>query len=214
MPSFSRQADSAPLTAVDTERLLDGHGAHREAPAVQHVVAGLLDIAAGPANDQELAGEAAAVAAFVRATGERAARSERFRRRARPGRAIAAAIAAAVVVAFSGAAAADALPWPIQELAHRTFGAPAPRPSGTLPKATVPSATPAPAASHRTPHGKAKAPGKKTSQKTPAHGTAKATAKAKVKAKAKATATAKPVPPGQQRPAIGAGTRAERRRDG
>jgi hypothetical protein len=183
MQSFSRQRGSTPLTAADTERLLAGHGAHREAPAVQHAIARLLDSAAGPANDQELAGEVAAVAAFVVATGERAARSARFRVRARRGQAIAAGIAAAVVVAFSGAAAADALPAPIQELAHRTFGVPAPRPSAPLPKATLPSGTPAPAASPGSRHGKAKAVGKKASPKASAHG----------KAKGKA------VPPGHQK---------------
>ena len=189
MRSFSRQVDSTPLTAVDTERLLDGHGAHREAPAVQHAIAGLLDSAAGPANDQELAGEVTAVAAFVQATGERAARPARFRARARPGQAIAAAIAAAVVLGFSGAAAANALPAPIQELAHRTFGAPAPRPSAPLPEVTVPSGTPAPAASPASQHGKAKAVGKKASPKAVAHSTAKGNGKGK----------GKTVPPGHQK---------------
>ena len=183
MQSFSRRRGSTPLTAADTERLLTGHEVHPEAPAVQHAIADLLDSAAGPAKDQELAGEAAAVAAFVLATGERTARSARFRAHARRGQAIAAGVAAAVVVAFSGAAAADALPAPIQELAHRTFGAPAPRPSAPLPKATLPSGTPAPAASPGSRHGKAKALGKKASPKALAHG----------KAKGKA------VPPGHQK---------------
>lgn len=184
MQSFPRQSGSTPLTAADTERLLDGHGAPREAPAVQHAIAELLGSAAGPPNDQELAGEVAAVTAFVQATGERAARSERFRARLRRGQVIAAGIAAALVVAFSGAAAANALPAPVQELAHRTFGAPAPRPSAPLPKATRPAVTPTPAASHGSQHGKAKAPGKK---KASAHGNAKG--KEKVKA----------VPPGHQK---------------
>jgi hypothetical protein len=195
MQSFSRQGSSTPLTAADTERLLDGHGAPREAPAVQHAIAGLLDSAAGPPKDQELAGEVTAVAAFVQATGERAARSARFRARARPGQAIAAGIAAAVVVAFSGAAAADALPAPIQELAHRTFGAPAPRPSAPLPKATVPSATPAPAASPGSRHGKAKALGKKASPKASAHSTAKGNGNGNGNGKGKGKA----VPPGHQK---------------
>lgn len=196
MQSSSRRADSTPLTAVDTERLLDGHGAHREAPAMQHAIAGLLDSAAGPANDQELAGEAAAVAAFVQAT-ERS-RSARFRVRARPGQAIAAGIAAAVVFAFSGAAVANALPAPIQELAHTTFGAPAPQPSaplpkatapsGPLPKATVPSGRPAPAVSSGSRHGKARAVGKKASPKALPHG----------KAKGKEGHPARPSAPGHQ----------------
>jgi hypothetical protein len=189
MQSFSRRAGSTPLTAADTERLLDGHGAHREAPAVQHAIAGLLGSAAGPPKDQELAGEVAAVTAFVLATGEHGARSARFRARPRRGQVVAAGIAAAVVVAFSGAAAADALPAPIQELAHRTFGAPTPRSSAPLPKATVPSGTPAPTASPGSRHGKAKAPGKKASPKALAHGTAKGKGKGKGKA----------VPPGHQK---------------
>lgn len=188
MQSFSGQSGGTPLTAADTERLLDGHGAPREAPAVQHAIAGLLGSAAGPPNDQELAGEVAAVTAFVQATGERAARSARFRARPRGGQAIAVGIAAAFVVAFSGAAAADALPAPIQELAHRTFGAPTPRPSAPLPKATRPAGTPTPAASHGSQHGKAKAAAKKkASPKASAHGNAKGKGKGKA------------VPPGHQK---------------
>jgi hypothetical protein len=106
--------------------------------------------------------------------------------------AAAAGIGTAAVLAFSGAAAANALPAPVQELAHRTFGAPAPRPSAPLPKATRPADTPTPAASHGSQHGKAKAPGKKkaspkASPKASAHGNAKG--KGKVKA----------VPPGHQK---------------
>lgn len=188
MQSFSRQSGGLPLTAADTERLLDGHGAPSEAPAVQHAIAGLLGSAAGPPDDRELAGEAAAVTAFVRATGERAARSARFRARPGRGRAIAVGIAAALVVACSGAAAADALPAPIQELAHRTFGVPAPRPSAPRPKATRPAGPPTPAASHGSQHGKAKGAVKK---KASGHGNAKAKAKGKGKGKV--------VPPGHQK---------------
>jgi hypothetical protein len=188
---FSRRGGSQPLTAADTERLLAGRGVHPEAPAVQHALAGLLDSAASPASDQELAGEAAAVAAFVLATGERAARSAQFRAGTRRGRgqAIVAGIAAAVVVAFSGAAAADALPAPIQELTHTAFGAPAPRHSVPLPKATPPSSPPAPAASPRSKsrHDKARARGKKASPSVPVHG------KTNGKAKGKA------IPPGHQK---------------
>jgi hypothetical protein len=192
MQPFSRRRGSQPLTAADTERLLAGHGVHPEAPAVQHALAGLLDSAAGPTRDQELAGEAAAVAAFVLATGERAARSAQFRAHTRRGQAIVAGIAAAVVVGFSAAAAADALPAPIQELAHTAFGAPAPRHSvprhpAPLPKAAPPSSSPAPAASPspHSPHGKGEAPGKKASPNEPARGKAKG----------------KTAPPGQQKTA-------------
>jgi hypothetical protein len=191
MQSFSRQSGGTPLTAADAERLLDGHGAPREAPAVQHAIAGLLGSAAGPPKDQELAGEVAAVTAFVQASAERAARPARFRARSRRGQAIAAGIAAALVVAFSGAATANVLPTPIQELAHRTFGAPAPRPSAPLPKATRPVGTPTPAASHGSQHGKAKAPAKKAKLKASPKASAHGNAKGKGKAKA--------VPPGHQK---------------
>jgi hypothetical protein len=180
MQPFSHRRGGRPLTAADTERLLARRGVHPETPAIQHALAGLLDSAAGPASDQELTGEAAAVAAFVLATGEHAARSAQFRARVRRGPAIAAGIAAAVVVAFSGAAAADALPAPIQELAHTTFGAPAPRHPAPLPKATPsssqptsPQPTPAASPSPNSHHGKAKAPGKKAPPSGPARGKAK-----------------------------------------
>jgi hypothetical protein len=173
MRSFSGQEFSAPLTAADTERLLDGHGPRREAPAVQHAIAGLLGSAARPASDRELANEVAAVAAFAQAVGERAARPAGSRARARRGSALAVGIAAAVAVAFSGAAAADALPGPVQRLAHTTFGAPAPRHPAPPPRPARPAGTPTPAASPGSQHGKAKATGKKAPPKAQAHGKAK-----------------------------------------
>ena len=179
----ARRAGSQPLTAADTERLLTGHGAWPEAASTHHLIAGLLDSAAGPASDQELAGEVAAVAAFVLVSGGRAPRSAWFRGAGAAGRrgpVIAAGIAAAFVVGLSGAAAAaDALPAPIQELAHKTFGAPAPRHSGPLPRATVSSGSPAPVPS----------PGVKSQP-------GKANAKGNANAKGKAKASAKPSPNG------------------
>jgi len=165
--SAARSAGRRPLTAADTERLLAGHEARPEAATAHHLLAGLLDSAAGPASDQELAGEVAAVAAFVLVSGGGAPRSAWFRRAGaggvasvagragavgRRGPVIAAGIAAAMVVGLSGAAAADALPAPIQELAH----------------ATVPSGSPGPVTSPglKSPPGKAKAKGKaKASEK-------------------------------------------------
>lgn len=166
-----RHAVSRPLTAADTERLLTGHGARPEAATAHHLLAGLLDSATGPASDQELAGEVAAVAAFVLVSGGHAPRSAWFRGAGAAGRpvaagrrapVIAAGIAAAIVVGLSGAAAADALPAPIQELAHTTFGAPAPRHSVLPPGETVPSGSPAPVTSPglKSQPGKAKAKGK------------------------------------------------------
>ena len=181
--SAARSAGRRPLTAADTERLLAGHEARPEAATAHHLLAGLLDSAAGPASDQELAGEVAAVAAFVLVSGGGAPRSAWFRRAGaggvasvagragavgRRGPVIAAGIAAAFVVGLSGAAAADVLPAPIQELAHTTFGAPAPRHSVPPPRTTVPSGSPGPVTSPglKSPPGKAKAKGKaKASEK-------------------------------------------------
>jgi hypothetical protein len=179
------------LTAADTDWLLARHGVRCEAPAVQHAIAGLLDIAAGPPSGRELAGEVPAVAAFVLATSQRATPSARARR----GRVIAVAMMASVVVAFSGAAAANALPAPIQKLAHATFGAPAPRPSAPLPAATFhpgkPAPVPSPSSASR--QAKAKAPAPKA-PKAPA---AKArAAKASSKAAAQAKPKGKAGPPG------------------
>jgi hypothetical protein len=195
---FSRRASGQPPTVADSERLMAGRAIHPEAPALQHALAGLLDYAAGPGSAQELAGEAAAVAAFRLVVSERRARSARPRAFARPGRVIGAGLAAAAVVAFSGAAAADELPAPVQELAHTTFGAPAPShaapgPAGTSP-ALSPSARPDPTASPGptpTPHGKAKGTGKATpTPAAPTHGTPDPNGKAKGKA----------TPPGHQNP--------------
>jgi hypothetical protein len=219
-PSAGR-AGSQPLTAADTEWLLAGHGALPEAATTHHLLADLLDSAAGPGSDQELAGEVAAVAAFVLVSGGRAPRSARFRgagatgsaggagstgsagwsgwagsagSAGRRGPVIAAGIAAAVVVGLSGAAAADALPAPIQELAHVTFGAPAPLYSVPLPRATVPSGSPVPVTS----------PGAKSQ---PAKGNAKGKAKGKAKPSEKPSPNGlthgkkngKAVPPGHQK---------------
>jgi hypothetical protein len=124
----SGQLASRRLSAADAERLIVRHWAHPEAGAEQHRLAALLDSATAPPTDQELSGQAAAVAAFVLVTGDRAARSRRGASR-RVMAITAGIVAASMAAGFSGAAAADALPGPIQELAHQTFGAPAPGPS-------------------------------------------------------------------------------------
>jgi hypothetical protein len=186
MRPFSRRPGSRAMTAADAERLLAGHGAHPEAPAVQQTLAGLLDIAAGPSSDRELAGEVAAIAAFMLVAGQQDTRPgpSRFRAMVRNRLAAAAGIGTAAVVAFSGAAAANALPAPVQELAHRAFDAPAPRHPAPSPQATLPSAKAAPSPSPPSPasptspatgkqHGKATATGKKTSSEGLVHGKAK-----------------------------------------
>ena len=201
--SAARSAGRRPLTAADTERLLAGHEARPEAAAAHHLLAGLLDSAAGPASDQELAGEVAAVAAFVLVSDGRAPRSAWFRGAGAAGRrgpVIAAGIAAAFVVGLSGAAAAaDALPAPIQELAHKTFGAPAPRHSGPLPRATVSSGSPAPVPGPgvKSQPGKANAKGK---GKANAKGKAKASAKPSPNGLTHGKKNGKTAPPGHQKP--------------
>jgi hypothetical protein len=180
--SCRRRSES--LTTADTERLLARCGVHPEAPAVQHVLASLLGNAAGPPSDQELAGEVAAVAAFMLVTGHRDARYARGRHRlrvhARRGQAITAGVGAALLLAISGTAAANALPAPIQELAHRTFGVPAPRQATPTPKMTIPPSghggpvpEASPSLSAHGDHGKAKAVGKTQSPAGSARGKAK-----------------------------------------
>jgi hypothetical protein len=185
MHPLPRQTNNWPLSAADAERLLARAGAHPEAPAVQHALAGLLDSAAGPPSDRELADEAAAVAGFMLVNGRRDARGlPRFRTLAWRGRTVAAGIGVTVVVAFSGAAAANALPPPIQELVHRTFDAPAPRHAVPSPRPPVspiehghsdPGIEPSPSRSAQSNHGKAKATEKRspTSAVGSAHGKAK-----------------------------------------
>jgi len=176
---FSLRSGSRPLTAADAERLLARRRADPEAPAVQQTLAGLLERAAGPSTGQELSGQVAAVAAFMLVTRQHDMRPghgpSRFRALVRNRLAVAAGIGTAVVVAFSGAAAANALPAPVQELAHTTFGAPAPRHPASQPQPARPAARPVPSASPApgTRHGKATATGKKAAQTGAARGKAK-----------------------------------------
>ena len=133
LPRFSTRQLPDPACA---EGLLAGRGVAPGAPADQQALARLLEIAASPATDLELAGKAAAVAAFAQVTSHPGPR----RAGARP-RTVAASrrlarltlALAACVTALGGAAAAGALPAPIQEMAHVTFGAPAPHHSVPVP---------------------------------------------------------------------------------
>jgi hypothetical protein len=170
-----------PLSAADAERLLAGRGVGPDAPEDQRALAMMLRHAAAPASTQELAGEISAVAVFALLKEQK---TRRARARRRP--LLAACASAAIVMVLSGTAAANALPAPMQRVAHDTFGAPAPR----RPAPSV-STTPGvrreqhhPAAPHATPV-------KPTSGKSP-HGNGKAAGKAK---------PAKPVPPGKAKPA-------------
>ncbi len=188
MRLFTRPELDQPLSAADAERLLAGQGAAPDAPKDQQALAMMLRHAAAPAQTQELAGQDSAIAAFAQVKEQKTRRAEgpvpaagRHRQaRAAGGRRwtqarrrplVAACASAAVLIALSGTAAADALPAPIQKVAHDTFGAPAPRhpaPSvtttpgprpGKQPPAT-PDATPQKPNNSETPHGNGKAIGK------------------------------------------------------
>ena len=100
------------------------------------------------------------------------------------------------------AAAADALPAPIQELAHKTFGAPAPRHSGPLPRATVSSGSPTPVTSPalKSPAGKATAKGNASANANGnANGKAKASAKPSPNGLTHGKKNGKVAPPGHQK---------------
>jgi hypothetical protein len=161
--------------------------AHPEAAAEQHLLAALLDSAAAPPTREELTGEVAAAAAFMLAASDRVTRYARSRRGvARRARAIAVGITAASVLGFSSAAATGALPAPVQELAHRTFDAPAPRlprtPSTSVPASVRPASVPG--ASRKGQHGAAKTKPK------PVKGKGKGNAEGKGNAQAKGNGNA------------------------
>jgi len=126
--SARRRARLSPAEAAD-ERLLARQGLNRQAPASERTLELVLTAAAGPATHRELAGESAAVTAFLAALAE----PEQARRRG-PRRVpvLAAAAGLMALVALCGTAEAGALPAPLQLLAHRTIGAPAPAPSPAM----------------------------------------------------------------------------------
>ncbi len=105
------------------------------APPEMHDLARMLAAVAGPAELEELAGEATALAAFARLAppvgiSPAASRSARHRLSGRPRRARL-PMAAALVTAAAGlgsivAAYVGVLPGPIQQVAHVTVGAPLP----------------------------------------------------------------------------------------
>jgi hypothetical protein len=107
-----------PLDDGTAERLLDGRLDPEDAPPAYAEVARLLRAAAGPARPEELAGEAAAVAAFRRA-------------RHRPARVRARLVAVALAGTLLGggvALAAGGVPVPVERVAravHRAGGPPA-----------------------------------------------------------------------------------------
>jgi len=117
------------------DMLLDRRPLPPRAPPEMHVLARTLAAAAGSADPRELAGEAAALAAFRRSA-PRVVVSHAARRPARrwlsrrPGRGrlplAAALVTAAAVLGSIAAAYAGVLPSPIQQIAHAAVGAPSP----------------------------------------------------------------------------------------
>jgi len=124
------------------ELMLAGRRLGQQAPASQRTLELVLAAAAGPATERELAGETAAVTAFLAALPE----PERARRRG-PRRVPALAVAFVLValVALCGTAEAGALPAPLQQLAHQAINAPAPLPAMRVPRPSA-DVTPGPGA--------------------------------------------------------------------
>jgi hypothetical protein len=128
MSLFSRLRARRCLDAAAAESLLAGRGAPADAPAPQRALARLLEAAAGPGNEQELAGEVAAAAAFVQVTTQAA--PNRGRRRA--------LAAAALAITVAGTTAyAVAVPHTHHRAVPAPFGVPAAHPANASPAPTA-----------------------------------------------------------------------------
>jgi hypothetical protein len=173
-PLFPRGGRRGTRADAAAEEPPDGQGEAVGSPDVQQAVARLLQAVAGPATEEELSGEAAAVAAFVlavNAAGPRPGKQGLFpggRRTAGRVPVLVAGIAMAAGAVIGGTATAGALPPRMQEIAHMAFGAPAPhhRGDGVLaptlrhsPRAVVKTA-PSATKPERMRPGKATSPGK------------------------------------------------------
>jgi hypothetical protein len=132
MPEFPypRPAGERPLPGVELDQLLAGELPAEPRSTEVAALARLLGAAAAPPSERELAGEAAAVAAFVRVRDAGSQPQTAARRRSMLATLLStklAAAAAAGALGFGGVAAAayaGALPEPIQDFAHQTVGAP------------------------------------------------------------------------------------------
>jgi hypothetical protein len=152
MPGFP--TPSRPGDELLLDMIFDGRAIPPDAPQEMQDLQRMLAALAGPAEPGELAGEAAARAAFIRLASpvgvspaasrppahqgtrrpasHRVPRRRAARRRAARRAGLAAALcAAAAVLASTAAAYAGVLPEPIQQMAHVTVGAPAPRHHGS-----------------------------------------------------------------------------------
>jgi hypothetical protein len=114
----------------------------QHAPESQRTLELVLAAAAGPATERELAGEAAAVTAFLAALPEPEPERRRGPRRIP---ALAVAFMFVALVTLCGTAEAGALPAPLQRLAHQAINAPAPPPAMRVPRPTA-DVTPGPGA--------------------------------------------------------------------
>ncbi len=134
MSLLSRLRARRSLDAARAEALLAGRGVPSEAPADQHALAQVLEIAGGPGSAQELAGEVAAAAAFVQVITQVKARKPARR----------ALAAAACAVAVGGTAVyAIVMPSPHHNTAPVPFGVPAAHRTVQAPAVTrVPSRQP------------------------------------------------------------------------
>ena len=122
------------------ELMLAGHRLGQQAPASQLTLELVLAAAAGPATERELAGETAAVAAFLAALPEQEPARRRGPRRIPV---LAVAFMFIALVALCGTAEAGALPAPLQRLAHQAINAPAPPPAMRAPRPSA-DVTPGP----------------------------------------------------------------------
>lgn len=130
MWSLARRRRRLSPDEATAELLLANRHVDRHAPASDRTLELVLAAAAGPATGRELAGEAAAVTAFLAARPE----PELARRRPRRVPVLAVAFALVALIALCGTAEAGALPAPLQRLAHQAINAPAPSPAMRVPQ--------------------------------------------------------------------------------
>jgi hypothetical protein len=142
MWSSARKRNRLSPDEATAELLLAARHLGRHAPAGQRTLELVLAAAAGPATERELAGETAAVTAFLAALPE----PEPARRRG-PRRlpVLVVAFMLVALVALCGTAEAGALPAPLQRLAHQAINAPAPVPAMRVPRPDA-DVTPGPGA--------------------------------------------------------------------
>ncbi len=184
-PQPQRQDEPA-VTDADLDALLAGEAG--AIPGLRPVADVLAALTAGPTAG-ELAGETRTLAEFRRRAGVPVPRQRARRGTAmlpsRLGAKIGAA-ATAVAIVLGGAATAafaNALPAPIQRLAHDAFGAPTPQPRRDLPGRGAPGA-----------------PGERAHGQAAAHGERAARGEPRGGRQARPHATAAPTPPGNPHP--------------